>query len=203
MNLLGLESVVNHHHRLYKWFTLDRFANRVVSPLSCICKYHYVTNSVFTLSAPCNMPPNRSVTLCILCVCVASLSMYPISHTHSGTARCATVYSRPITRLSVKRLEFIRDTESRWQLPTDLTCVYKRRWSDPRGGYHQVNKDIVSLERSIKKWAKNTQRSIKTACGMLSLYREASGGELNRKQWFPVSAAGCYELIKYWHINWA
>lgn len=107
-----------------------------------------------TLNTLQHAPKQICDTVPLVCVCVASLSMYPISHTHSSTARCATVYSRPITRLSVKRLEFIRDTESRWQLPTDLTCVYKRRWSDPRGGYHQVNKDIVSLERSIKKWAK-------------------------------------------------
>ncbi len=104
-----------------------------------------------------NMPWNTSSCIFCVCVCVASLSMYPISHTHSSSARRAAVYSRPITHLSVKRLEFIRDTESRWQLPTDLTCVHIRRWSDPLGGYHHINKDIMSLERRKK----NEQRHSK------------------------------------------
>lgn len=99
-----------------------------------------------------------------------------------GSSAClAAVHSQSITRLSVKRLEFIRDTESRWQLPTDLTCVHKRRWSDPLGGYRPVNKDIVSLERREMGCEKNEQehseirekKEKKTACGMRKVCTES------------------------------
>lgn len=156
--LLGYELLVNHYLRPH--FTPGRVANRVVFSLSCTWQNNHYTNicaarrSVHTLSnAPPPTCPQTDLWHCVSCVCVcararvASLSMYPISHIHSSSARRSAVYSRPITRLSVKRLEFIRDTESCWQLPTDLTRVYKRGWSDPLGGYHCVNKDIVSLER--------------------------------------------------------
>lgn len=164
-------------------FTLNRVVKRVASSLSPVLAN--TTTQTFTWNIhspqPPNMPPNRSVTPCILCVCVCHfikhVSNQSHTYTHSSTARRAAVYSRPITRLSVKRLEFIRDTESQWQLPTDLTCVYKRRWSDPLGGYHHVNKDIVSLERRGKKMSKNTQRSIKTACGMCKVNTERQVGE--------------------------
>lgn len=104
--------------------------------------------------------PNRDVRHCMLCVCGFFKLESNQSHTH-GSVCC-----RLVTRPSVKRLEFIRDTESRrW---SDLCVQTRVIWPSWRIS--------PSKQRSCVAWEEGREQE---ACGMLErLYREAGGGKV-------------------------
>lgn len=95
---------------------------------------------------PC---PGRELCLSV----VSSLRACPISHRHSSSEACCLAASTcPLTRLSVKWLEFVRNTVSWWQLPADLTRASTRRRADPLGVYHHVNNDTWNEWKHYELW---------------------------------------------------